>query len=501
MNRVRFNVAANIAGQVWSVLLAIICTPFFIKLLGIEGYALIAFYAVLQATLQLLDLGFAITVNREVARLSPEASAVDIRELGEFAATAERWYWILGCGTGIVMYFATPYIADTWLNAENIPQEDLTDSARLLGLVVCLQWPVSFYQSGLLGLQRQVRLNLITIPFNALINLGGVILLWLGPRSVTTLFAWQAVILLVQVTVMNVQFWRCVGVPRGTRFVSLATLKGKWRFSLGMGGMSITGFILTNLDKLILSRLLSLESFGQYSLAATLARGLYVMITPVFNAYFPRFSALAASSDKAVMRQCYHSAAQVMSVLILPLAVTMGVYSPEIAFLWLQNSSIAKNVAPITSLLVIGTCLNGLMYIPFALQLAYGNTKIGLYISLCLVAGLVPAMIFATFQYGTLGAAAMWGVINGLYLLVGLPITHKYLLPRQTGSWLRFDVLPPLAAAFVVAGIGRAMLFSDQSTVLMLITIGSIWLLATIGAALSATQVRGTIRQLTGVRF
>ena len=95
----------------------------------------------------------------------------------------------------------------------------------------------------------------------------------------------------------------------------------------------------------------------------------------------------------------------------------------------------------------------------------------------------------------------MWGVINGLYLLVGLPITHKYLLPRQTGSWLRFDVLPPLAAAFVVAGIGRAMLFSDQSTVLMLITIGSIWLLATIGAALSATQVRGTIRQLTGIRF
>ncbi len=501
MNRVRFNVAANIAGQVWSVLLAIICTPFFIKLLGIEGYALIAFYAVLQATLQLLDLGFAITVNREVARLSPKASAVDIRELGEFAATAERWYWILGCGTGIVMYFATPYIADTWLNAENIPQEDLTDSARLFGLVASLLWPISFYQSGLLGLQRQVRLNLITIPFNALINLGGVILLWLGPRSVTTLFAWQAVVLLVQVTVMNVQFWRCVGVPRGTRFVSLATLKGKWRFSLGVGSISITGFILTNLDKLILSRLLSLESFGHYSLAATLARGLYVMITPVFNAYFPRFSALASSSDKAVMRQCYHNAAQVMSVLILPLAVTMGVYSPEIAFLWLQNSSIAKNVAPITSLLVIGTCLNGLMYIPFALQLAYGNTKIGLYISLCLVAGLVPAMIFATFQYGTLGAAAMWGVINGLYLLVGLPITHKYLLPRQTGSWLRFDVLPPLAAAFVVAGLGRVVLSSAQSTVPMLITLSSIWLLATIAAALSAIQVRGTIRQLTGVRF
>ena len=501
MNRVRFNVAANIAGQVWSVLLAIICTPFFIKLLGIEGYALIAFYMVLQATLQLLDLGFATTVNREVARLSPKATAVGIRELGQFAATAQRWYWILGCGTGIVMYFAIPYISSTWLNAESIPREDLTDSGRLFGLVACLQWPLSFYQSGLLGLQRQVRLNLITIPFNALINIGGVVLLWLGTRSVTTLFAWQAVVLLVQVAVMNVQFWRCIDVPRETRFISLATLKGKWGFSLGMGGISITGFLLTNLDKLILSRLLSLESFGHYSLAGTLARGLYVVITPVFTAYFPRFSALASGGDTAMMRECYHAAAQVMSVLILPLAVTMGIYSYELAFLWLQNSPVARDVAPITRLLVIGTCLNGLMNIPFALQLAFGNTKIGLYISLCLVAGLAPAIIFATFQYGVLGAAAMWGVINGLYLLVGLPITHKYLLSGQTGSWLRFDVLPPLAAVLVIAGIGRTVLFSDQSTLLTLITVGSIWLLATIAAALSANRVRSTILQLTGVRF
>src|SRR3981189_2793642 len=117
MSRVRFNVAATIAGQIWSLPLAIICTPFFIKLLGIEGYALIAFYTVLQATLQILDLGFATTVNREVARLSPKANAVDVRDLGEFAATAQRWYWALGCGTGIVMFFATPHIASTWLNA------------------------------------------------------------------------------------------------------------------------------------------------------------------------------------------------------------------------------------------------------------------------------------------------------------------------------------------------------------------------------------------------
>jgi len=500
MSRVRFNVAANIAGQVWSLLLAILCTPFFIKLLGMEGYALIAFYLVLQATLQILDLGFATTVNREVARLSPKANPADIRELGQFAATAQRWYWTLGCGTGIVMYFATPYIASTWLNAESIPRDDLTESARLFGLIACLQWPVSFYQNGLIGMQRQVTLNLITIPFSALSNLGGLLFLWLGPRSVTGLLSWQVLVLLVQLAVVNHRFWRDLGVPRETRHFNLHVLKDKWRFSLGMGGISITGLILTHLDKLILSRLLSLESFGHYSLAGTLAKGLYVMITPVFNAYFPRFSALAPGGDKVSMRLCYHSAAQVMSVLILPLAVTIGFFSYEIAFLWLQDPSVAKTVAPIASLLVVGNCLNGLMNIPFALQLARGNTKIGLYISVCLVAGLVPAMILAVSQYGVTGGAATWGVMNGLYLLVALPLTHKYLLPGETGNWVKFDLLPPLVSALAIAGIGRAALEPGQPAAATLVTVGSIWLLATAVAALSARQVRSVVRQLIGMR-
>jgi len=500
VSRVRFNVAANIAGQSWSLLLAIVCTPFFIKLLGIEGYALIAFYTVLQATLQILDLGLATTVNREVARLSPKANPADIRELGQFAATAQRWYWTLGCGTGIVMYFATPYIANTWLNAGNMLQDDVTDSAKLFGLLACLQWPVLFYQTGLVGLQRQVTLNLIAIPFGALSNLGGLLLLWLGPRSVASLFSWQALVLLIQLAVIHTQFWRCLGVPRDTRRASLGVMRDKWRFSVGMGGISLSGYLLTHLDKLVLSRLLSLEAFGHYSLAATLARGLYVMITPVFNAYFPRFSALAPGADKLSMRLCYHNAAQVMSVLVLPLAATIGFFSHEIALLWLQDSSVAKEVAPIASLLVIGTALNGMMNIPFALQLAYGNTKIGLYISACLVAGLVPAMILAVSWYGVTGGAAIWGVINGLYLLVALPLTHKYLLPGETGNWVKFDLLPPLVAALVIAGIGRAALEPGQSAVATLAAVGSIWLLATIVAALSARQVRSAVRQMIDMR-
>ena len=110
-------------------------------------------------------------------------------------------------------------------------------------------------------------------------------------------------------------------------------------------------------------------------------------------------------------------------------------------------------------------------------------------------------MIFATFQYGVMGGAAIWGVINGMYLLVGLPLTHKYLLSGEAGNWLRLDVLPPLVAALVLVGLGRVVLSSDQSAVLTFIAVGIIWLLATVGAAFSANQVRGSIRQLIHARL
>jgi len=495
MSRVRFNIAANFAGQVSLVVLTIVCTPFYIKLLGIEAYGLIAFYLVLQGMLQLLDFGLGATVNREVARLSGNADPAGKSALARFIGTIERWFWILGCGLGAVLFFATPHVAGWWLQPANLPQSDLAESARIFSLLVFLQWPSAFYQSALMGLQRQVLLNTIQIPLSALSSLGGLVFIWLGPRSVAGLFAWQAAVMLIQLAFLYAHFWKLVGIPRAAAGVDLSVVRENWRFSLGMSGISITGLVLTHLDKIILSRLLSLETFGHYSLAGTLARGLNMLVTPVFSAYFPRFSALVSGNEVASIRQCYHSAAQLMSVLILPLAVIIALFSREIAYLWLHDPAIAAEVAPITSLLVVGACLNGLMTIPFALQLAYGKTSIGLYINIVLVVVLVPAIIFATFQYGAVGGAAMWAVVNGLYLLIGVPVTHKYLLAGEAGRWVKLDVVPPLAIAVLVVGLGRALVPHDQDAILSLVTLASLWAITTICTAMSAGHVRRLVQQ------
>src|SRR3954471_12957670 len=99
MSAIRANIAANMAGQAWAITLALFCTPFYIKLLGVEAYGLIAFFLAVQMLLQLLDLGVGATVNREMARSVGMATG----ELGPFVKTVESWYRILGIGCAVVL--------------------------------------------------------------------------------------------------------------------------------------------------------------------------------------------------------------------------------------------------------------------------------------------------------------------------------------------------------------------------------------------------------------
>jgi O-antigen/teichoic acid export membrane protein len=68
--------------------------PLYIKFLGIEAYGLIGFFAMLQASFQILDLGLSQTMNREMARYS--ALRDKAGEARDLVRTLEVVYWAIG---------------------------------------------------------------------------------------------------------------------------------------------------------------------------------------------------------------------------------------------------------------------------------------------------------------------------------------------------------------------------------------------------------------------
>jgi O-antigen/teichoic acid export membrane protein len=183
-----------------------------------------------------------------------------------------------------------------------------------------------------------------------------------------------------------------------------------------------------------------------------------IIVNPVFSAVFPRFSSLVAAGNTDNLRKLYRLSTQLLAVLILPLGVMVCVFSRELLLLWTSSSELAGNAAFILCLLVIGRMLNGLMHIPYALQLAYGWTGLGFQINVFLVILFIPGVIWMASQFGGMGAAASWTAMNAIYMLIGVPLTHRRLLPGEAVRWFTKGFFYPLVIALGVIGTARHVL-------------------------------------------
>jgi O-antigen/teichoic acid export membrane protein len=255
-----------------------------------------------------------------------------------------------------------------------------------------------------------------------------------------------------------------------------------------MSGITVCALILSQSDKVIVSKLFSLKVFGYYSIASMFGTGLSMIVTSVFNTVFPRFSALAAGNESA-LKDLYYRCTQLMAVLILPVAALLALFSTEILLLWTRNAEVARNAGPIMALLVIGSALNGLMTLPYALQLAYGWTSIGLRIAVFLFIFSVPAVFLMAKHYGAVGAACVWPGLNGIYMLIGIPLTHRRLLKGGARRWWG-EVGLPLVPILLIVLIGKGLVADSMSPLVAICTLSMLLFCATCGAALVSPSIR-----------
>src|SRR5215213_9776527 len=159
MATVRRNLVTAYASSLWTAAISLLLIPVYVRFLGIEAYGLVGFFITLQSMFSILDFGLTTTLNREFARLSPLPSPLPGQR--RLLCTIEAVYWTVALFNGaVVITFARP-IAELWIRPEQLSRDVITQAVMMMGLVVVLQWPLGMYSAGLLGLQQQVRLNII----------------------------------------------------------------------------------------------------------------------------------------------------------------------------------------------------------------------------------------------------------------------------------------------------------------------------------------------------
>lgn len=442
------NVFANYLGQGWSAIMGLAFVPLYIKYLGMESYGLIGFFAVMQAWLTMLDMGMTPALNREMARYT--AGAHTAQSINDLLRSLEIIAIGIAAVVGVLIMFASGYLARDWLKADRLPVEVVADAISVMGLVVALRFIEGIYRGSLFGLQRQVWYNAVNAVI-ATLRYGGAVLVlaWVSP-SIQVFFLWQIAASLISVGILSMGVHRALPSSPSTPKFTLVAVAEIWKFA---GGMMLTTFLailLTQIDKVLLSRLLSLESFGYYTLATTVAGMLYIVIGPITNAFYPRMVELATRNDQIPFVHLYHQGAQLVTVMLAPAAMLLSFYSEEILFVWSGDAGLADKSAPLLSVFVIGVFLNGLMHMPAQLQLANGWVSLGIKTNIVAVVILVPAIFWAVPHYGAIAASWIWVVLNMGYVLITILLMHRRLLKHEKWQWYWGDVLLPLMGASVV---------------------------------------------------
>ncbi len=453
MSIVRRNVVANVAGKGWAALLSLAVVPIYIHFLGIEAFGLIGFFLSLMAILSLLDLGLGTALNRQFAQYSAQSGKA--QEMRDLLRTLEIIYWSIGFAIGVTMAALAPVIAAYWIKPQHLTSETVAQALAMMGIALAFQWPRALYTGGLMGMQRQVAFNLLSSITGTVNNIGGVLVVWLVSPTIYAFVAWSMAISLVDTLLTGLLLWRSLPEAPARAAFSKQLLAQIWPFAAGMTGISVMSVILTQLDKIILVKVLPLDAFGYYSLAWRVAASFHYLVGPVCDAFFPRFSQLLLIDDRQELARLYHRGCQLMSVLVLPLAVVLTLFSYELLLLWTQDRLIAEKSHLMLSLLTVGTALNALASMPHALQLAWGWTRLSLIANSVATLLLAPLIYFMSVRYGGVGAAIVWVILNAGYVLVVINLMHRRLLRGELWRWYRVDTGLPLLAAAAIGGVWK----------------------------------------------
>ncbi|MEG0031597.1 lipopolysaccharide biosynthesis protein [Acinetobacter sp.] len=453
MNKVTKNIIANYLGKLWGFVSIFIFVRFYIDILGIESYAIINFYTVILGLLVFADAGLTATLTRELAR------DISVQEKSNLVYTFERIYIFICILVASIIVFSSDFIANNFLPSTIYTPTSVAYFLKLIGIGISIQLFSTLYEGGLNGLQQQVLTNKIRIIWSLFRS--GIVLIpiYFYPK-LDIYFWWQIICNIILLFFFRKTLYRLL-LNEGLVF-SLDLIKSTGKYALGMMGIAFISAINIQIDKLVTSKYFSMEDFGYYSIASTLAQLPTIVVMPIIIAVFPLLSQFVSQKNNEEVSINFHKYSFLTASIAAPLIFCIALYSIPIITLWTGQLKIALTVNYVVKMLLVGGLFLCLQLTPFYLALANGFTRVNLYSGIIGIIITIPLMIFSIQNYGMIGVTFPWIFINiTTFFMVGIFIVNKF-LPKQVYNWLVWDVGIPVAVTlFVIAIIEFA--FKDLS--------------------------------------
>ncbi len=469
--------------------------PVYIKYMGVESYGLVGFYTTISGLLSVLDLGIGATINRELALQNDKGHQRDL------VRTLEIIYWTVSILAGLLLIGLASIIADSLTTSENLPRESIILGIKLMGIAFSFQFPISLYQGGLLGLQKFVLLNSLSVILTIIRNVGVLFLLVFINPSIKMFFVGQSIVSFLSSMVFMIALWKVLPKDKIRAKFQKYIILDNWKFAFAVSASSIVGVILSQLDKVILASMLSLNMFAYYTVASSVSSAVWMCIIPFNTAIFPKLVQLYHNKCEGELLSFFHKSSQFISLIIFPICALLVIYSKSILLLWIGDPVIANNSNFLVSFLVLGVMLNGMVSIPVNCATAFGWPTLITYINIIQAVFIIPLIIILVYFYQAIGASIAWVIMNSTYIIFAVPRFFKKHLGNEKTDWYVKDTLNPCIVSFAITIVSYLFYqnFSTEAHKFMYIVfVGFVTLSVT---SLSLPLIRQQLVALLKIRF
>lgn len=465
------NIIANFIGRFWSILSNFLFIPLYIHYLGFESYSIISFTLIITGLIAVLDAGLTATLSREFARLDNSRT-----EKIQIFRTLESSYFIIVGFSIIIVFILSRVISYKWLNLNTFDPNRVSFILKIISFDAGFQLLFRFYMGGMLGLEKQIKANMYQICWGLLRN-GLVVVVILFVPKLELFFLWQALSTAIFTLLLKLSLnhsltghYKFDFQPR----IESSVFRRIWRFAGGMLLISLVASLNTQLDKLAISKLLTVESLGYYTLAVSLSMGIMVLVSPISIALLPRFTALFSARKNYEASKLFNKVNLLVAIIVFSVMANISFFAKDLIWIWTGKIELAEHTYLLIPVIAFAYAMISAQVMPFNVAIANGYTKLNNLIGLISLFVTLPGYWITTKYYGTIGAAYVFCGVQTISTLVYLFFIEKKFLNRKgIGTiYLRQILLPMLISLSIAFGFSLIPDLLTNSRIYSFILIG-----------------------------
>jgi O-antigen/teichoic acid export membrane protein len=257
---------------------------------------------------------------------------------------------------------------------------------------------------------------------------GFVIIVTLFFHELKYFFIWQTVSTLI-FTLLIGTFLKLTLTERKLFYfkpkIEKDVLKSVRNFAGGMLLITVVASINSQIDKIFISKYLSIETLGYYTLAMSLSIGILVLVSPFSAALLPKFTSLYSLNRKNEASLLFQRFNLFISILVFSMTMIFLFFGKPIVWIWTGNAKLAENVNLFIPFVAFSAAMTAIATMPYSICIANGYTKLNNVLGILSLIITLPFYWVAIKYYGAIGAACVFCIIQTTITMVYVYFVNK----------------------------------------------------------------------------